>query len=56
MQSTFFTWFKDFSNAMRSNHGLCVTIRDKNAIMYRVLYDRGYTPEKAALLIGVKGQ
>lgn len=48
MKSTFPLWFKSFSSLMKDNHGILVTVRDSNAIMYRILFDRGYSPEKAA--------
>ncbi|MDH5638196.1 MAG: hypothetical protein OEZ04_06865, partial [Nitrospinota bacterium] len=43
-------WFSAFSTIMLLNHGLSVSLRDGNAIMYRIMYDRGHSPEKAARL------
>jgi len=50
MNNTFSIWFKSFSTLMLTKHGVYVTLRDGNAIMYRILYDRGHAPEKAALM------
>jgi len=47
MTGTFPLWFRSFTSLMKERHGMCVTLRDGNAIMYRILYDRGYSPEKA---------
>ncbi|MDH5757322.1 MAG: hypothetical protein OEZ55_11730 [Nitrospinota bacterium] len=51
----FSIWFRSFSTVMLLNHGVNVTLRDGNASMYRILYDRGHSPEKAARLFQHKG-
>ncbi|MDH5510145.1 MAG: hypothetical protein OEZ32_07285 [Nitrospinota bacterium] len=54
LDPSFPIWFSSFSTIMLVNHGLSVTLRDGNAIMYRIMYDRGHSPEKAARLFQQK--
>ncbi len=51
---TFPNWFIGFSRDLEELLGVRVTIRDSNAIMYRNLYDRGHSPQRAAKLMSIR--
>jgi len=54
VDARFSIWFNAFSAIMLLNHGTSVTLRDGNAIMYRIMFDRGHSPDKAAKLFQQK--